>query len=40
MNTEMSADDEEDSEVAKNMPSFQEFDDQPFDEEQIPDATH
>ena len=39
MNLEMSADDEEDSEVVKNMPSFQEFDDQPFDEEQIPDAT-
>ena len=39
MNLEMSADYEEDSEVAKNMPSFQEFDDQPFDEEQIPDAT-
>ena len=39
MNLEMSADDEEDSDVVKNMPSFQEFDDQPFDEEQIPDAT-
>ena len=35
----MSADEEENSEAAKNMQSFQEFHDQPFDEEQIPDAT-
>ena len=39
LNLEMSADEEENSEAAKNTPSFQEFDDQPFDEEQIPDAT-
>ena len=37
INTEMSADDV--SEAAENMPSFQEFVDQPFNEEQIPDAT-
>ena len=36
---EMPADEEENSEVTKNTPSFQEFDDQPFDEEKIPDAT-
>ena len=35
----MSADEEENSEVAENTPSFQEFDDHPFDEEQIADAT-
>ena len=35
----MSADEEENSEDAKNTPSFQELDYQPFDEEQIPDAT-
>ena len=34
----MSADEEESSETAENTPSFQEFDDQPFDEEHIPDA--
>ena len=35
----MSADEEENSEAAENTASFQEFDDQPFDEERIPDAT-
>ena len=30
-NLEMSADKEENSETAENTPSFQEFDDQPFD---------
>ena len=35
----MSTDEEESSETAENSPSFQELDDQPFDEEQIPDAT-
>ena len=35
----MSADVEENSEVAENTPSFQEFDDHPLDEEQIADAT-
>ena len=35
----MSADEEENIEAAKNTPSFQEFDDQPFNEEQILDAT-
>ena len=35
----MAADEEENSEAAQNTPSFQEFDDQSFDEEQIPDAT-
>ena len=35
----MSAYEEENSEAAENTPSFKEFDDQPFDEEQIPDAT-
>ena len=30
-NFEMSADKEENSETAENTPSFQEFDDQPFD---------
>ena len=39
INLEMSADEEENSEVAENTPSFQEFDDHPFDEEQIADAT-
>ena len=33
-------DEEENSEAAENTPSFQKFDDQPFDEEQTPDATH
>ena len=35
----MSADEEENSEAAENTPSFKEFDDQPFNEQQIPDAT-
>ena len=35
----MSPDEEENSEAAENTPSFQKFDDQPFDEEQILDAT-
>ena len=35
----MSTDDEDNSEGAKNPPSFQKFDDHPFDEEQIPVAT-
>ena len=35
----MSADEEENSEATENTPTFQEFDDQPFDEEQIPNAT-
>ena len=39
INLDVSADEEENSEAAENTPSFQEFDDQPFDEEQIPDAT-
>ena len=39
INLEMSADEEESSEAAENAPSFQEFDDQHFDEEQIPDVT-
>ena len=34
----MSADEEENNEAAENTPSFEEFDDQPFDEEKIPDA--
>ena len=38
INLEMSADEEENSETTENMPSFQEFDDEPFDEEQIPAA--
>ena len=39
INLEMSTDDEDNSEGAKNPPSFQKFDDHPFDEEQIPVAT-
>ena len=35
----MLADEEENSEAAENMPSFQKFDDQTFNEEEIPDAT-
>ena len=35
----MAADEEENSKAAQNTPSFQEFDDHSFDEEQIPDAT-
>ena len=35
----MSADEEENSEAAENTPSFKEFDDQSFDEQQIPGAT-
>ena len=35
----MPADEEEKSEVTENTPSFQEFDDQLFDEKKILDAT-
>ena len=39
INFEMSVGEEENNEVAENTPSFQEFDDKIFNEEEIPDVT-